>query len=810
MSTSPIQFSGVVSGLDTSAIIQAMLAADQAPITQLQRQSATLGSQQSALSQLSADAAALQQAIQALTLQSNVGAKIATTDSPSGSPAIVTATAGSGAANGSFQVTVKQLATATRVTSTSPDGTTPAAIGAAVDLTVPLANAGFGTAITTGTFTINGKQITIDSSTVLDDPSNPDSLITLINNAGAGVTASIVNDAYGRPNAIRLLSSAGKSIQLGSSSDTSNFLSAVGLLSGAVVGYTATTVTGSPVASGAISATITVDGKTVAISQSDGTFSGAQNAAYIVQQLNAAGLDVTASVAGAGSDQIQLTQNTPGSQQVISVSVSGTNASSVGLTNGTYQNGTDAITTPDALGEINPSQSLSSQHFVTALQPDANGGGMIQINGVQVSWSAGDSLNNVISKINASGAGVIAAYDPLTDRLTLSASQTGGSAISLEEVSGNLLQSLHLLVDPTTSVPQQLGQNAIVNVSGVNNGQDIVTSSNTLSNVVPGVTLTLNRASTTPVTVTISQDTTTTINAVQSFVNAVNHLFDDIDKFTATNPDPSQAGVLTADPSIEGIEDTLRTLISSPVLGGTPGYATLSSIGISTGAIGSAPGSTNRLQLDTSKLTTALQNNPNAVVALFAGLQGTVSAVTQTSGTGNFITGATGTPLDVHQNGTYVITVDASGNATVEFDAADGRVLDKNSGVLVASSTNASLIPGVTLTTGATIQPGTFQIPVTWTQVGAAVTLNDYLKSLTDPINGLFAARNQEISNEQQDISARIDDLQELLNTRQQGLEQQFAQLEAILAQLQMQSNQLGAQILGMTGGTASAGASLG
>jgi flagellar hook-associated protein 2 len=810
VSTSSIQFSGVVSGLDTSAIIQAMLAADQAPITQLQRQSATLSSQQAALNQLSADATALQQAIQALTLQSNVGAKVATTDTPTGSPPIVTATAGSSAANGSFQVTVKQLATSTRVTSSSPDGTTPAAIGAAVNLTAPLASAGFGTAITTGSFTINGKQITIDSSTVLDDPSNPDSLVTLINNAGAGVTASVVSDAYGRPNAIRLVSSAGTPIQLGSSSDTSNFLSATGLLSGAVVGYTATTVTGSSVASGALSATITIDGKTVTIDQSNGSYTSAQNAAYIVQQLNAAGLDVTASVTGAGSDQIQLTQNTPGSQQVISVSVSGPNAAAVGLTNGTYQNGTDAITTLDPLGEINPSQSLSTQQFATPLQTDASGGGVIQINGVQVTWSAADSLNNVISKINASGAGVIAAYDPLTDRVTLSASQTGGSAISMEDVSGNLLQSLHLLTNATTSVPQQLGQNAVVNISGVNNGQDIVTASNTLSNVVPGVTLTLDRASTTPVTVTISQDTTTTISTVQSFVNAVNHLFDDIDKFTATNPDPSQAGVLTADPSIEGIEDTLRTLISSPVLGGTPGYTTLSSIGISTGAIGSAPGTTNRLQLDTTKLTAALQNNPNAVVALFAGLQGTVGAVTQTTGTGNFIAGATGTPLNVHQNGTYVITVDASGNATVEFDAADGRVLDKNSGVLVANSTNASLIPGVTLTTGATVQPGTFQIPVTWTQVGAAVTLNDYLRSLTDPINGLFAARNQEIGNEQQDISARIDDLQELLNTRQQGLEQQFAQLEAILAQLQMQSSQLGAQILGMTSSSSSAGSSTG
>lgn len=806
MSTSPIQFNGVVSGLNTGAIIQAMLAADQAPITQLQAQSATLTTQQAALNQLSTDVSNLYAAIQALTLQSNVGAKTATTDTPSGTPAIVSATAGPGAADGSFQVTVKQLATATRVTSTSPDGTTPAAIGAAINLTAPLANAGFGSAITTGTFTINGKQITIDANSVLDDPANAaNSVVDMINAAGAGVTASIVNDAYGRPNLIQLVSDPGQSIQLGSSSDTSNFLSAVGLLNGAIVGNTAATVTGSSVASGAISATITIDGKTVSINQTDGTFTGAQNAAFVVQQLNAAGLDITASVTGTNADQIQLTQNTKGSQQVINVS--GTNTASVGLTSGVYQNGTDAVTTPNPVGEINPGQALSTQNFATPLTP-VNGGGTIQINGTQITWSASDSLNNVITKINASGAGVIASYDPLTDRVSLSASQTGGGAISMQDVSGNLLESLHLLTNATTSVPQQLGQNAIVNISGVNNGQDIVTASNTLNNVVPGVNLTLLRQNSSPVTVTISQDTTTTIHAVQSFITAANTLFGDIDKMTAADPDPSKAGIFSADSSIQGIEDTLKSLISSAVVGGTPGYNTLTSIGISTGAIGSAPGTTNTLQLDTNKLTQALETNPNAVAALFAGLAGNVGPVTQTSGTGNFLTGASGLPVGNHLNGNWIVNVDSAGNATAQFDAANGATMFNYTGTLAPNATNASLIPGVTLTTGSTIQAGTFQIPVSWTQVGAAVSLSDYLKGLVDPINGFFTSRNQEISNEQQDINSQINSLQDVLATRQQGLEEQFAQLEGVLAQLQMQGGQLGAQIASLTGSGISSGGS--
>ncbi len=807
------QFNGVISGLNTSAIIQAMLTQYTQPISLLQTQSSQLTSQQSAINQISTDTSALQTAIQALTLASNVAAKTATTNTPAGSPAVVTATAGSGAANGSFQVTVKQLATATSVTSASPDGgTTAAAIAAAVNLTAPLASAGLGTAITTGTFTINGKTITIDGNTALDNPSNPtESIVDEINNSGAGVTASIVDDAYGRPNEIRLISNSGQPIQLGNNSDTSNFLAAVGLSSGAIVGNTASTVTGIPVAAGVIDATMIVDGKTVNLNQTNSGNTGAQNAAYIVSQLNAAGLDVTASVTGTGNDQIQLTQNTKGSQQVIDITVSGTNASAVGLTNGTYQNGTDSVTTTTPLGETNPTASISSVSFATPLAP-VSGGGTISINGTQINWSTSDSLNNILSKINSSSAGVLASYDPLTDRVTLSANQTGGGAINLQDVSGNLLESLHLMTNATTSVPQQLGKNSIVDISTVNNGQDIVSSSNNLNGIVPGVNLTLNSTSATPVTVTVGQDTTTTTNAVQGFVNAANTLFGDIDKLTAETGNAATAGVLAGDTGIQSIEDTLKTMIASPVTGGTPGYNTLASVGITTGAIGSAPGTTNQLQLDTATLDAALQANPNAVQNLFAGLNGTLGAVTQTSGTGNFVSGASGLPTNSHTNGTYVVTVDGSGNATAEFDQADGQVLFNSSATLSANGTNNTLIPGVTLTTGATVQAGTFQIPVTWNQVGAAVSLNDYLNSLTNPTTGFFANRNQSITSEQTDISSQISDLQNQMSVAQQGLQQEYSQLEVTLSQLQMQSGALSAQAAALasmsSSGTGSSGSS--
>jgi flagellar capping protein FliD len=91
-------------------------------------------------------------------------------------------------------------------------------------------NAGLATAVTSGTFTINGVQFTVDST-----KNSISDLITDINASAAGVTASYNTQT----SALTLVSTTPgpQSILLGAGSDTSNFLTAVGL-------KTATPVTG--------------------------------------------------------------------------------------------------------------------------------------------------------------------------------------------------------------------------------------------------------------------------------------------------------------------------------------------------------------------------------------------------------------------------------------------------------------------------------------------------------------------------------------------------------------------------------------
>lgn len=627
-----MSLSGLTGGIDFTSLISQLMSVQQQPLVAYQQQLAGLQTQQGAIGQIQSDVSALETAVQQLTLTSTVGAKSATSSSSG-----VSATATPDATNATYSVVVKQLATPTQVTSGSIGGA-PAAMGAAVNLTAPLASAGFATPVTNGTFSINGVSFTIDANSVLDDPTNPaNSLVDLINNSSAGVTASVVNDAYGRPDLIQLTSKSGTAIQLGSSSDTSNFLTASGLAGGAIVGNTATSVTGSSVGSGALSATLTINGIGVTIAQTNGSFTGAQNAAAIASAINSANLGVTATTTGANGDQVQLTLNTPGSQGTISLSSSGANAAALGLTSGTYQNGTDDVVGGNLLGAIDPSSSLSSNTFATPLAP-VNGGGSFTINGVAIDWSSGDSLNDVLNRINASSAGVRATYDPLSDRVTLTSTGTGGGAIAMQDTSGNFLQALHVLSSPTSSVPQQLGQNAIVNISGVNGGNDLTVPSNTVSSAIPGVTLTLQQASSSPVTVTVGQDTSTTTTAVQNFVTAVNTLYGDIDKYTASNPGGT-SGVLAGDPEIQGIETAVQEMIDGVVSSGPTGYQDLASVGISTGAIGSPVQSSYTLQLDTQALTQALQNNPTAVTQLLVGNGSTQGFAVQLN---NYLNGLTG------------------------------------------------------------------------------------------------------------------------------------------------------------------------
>jgi flagellar hook-associated protein 2 len=318
-----LTFGGFASGLDTNAIIDALIAASERPIVLAQSKLATIQTRQASLASINTSVANLTARAAALKDASIVGAKRATVTLQNGETAKVTASASSAAAVGSFTVDVLGLATATKTQSTS-------AMGLAVTQNVALANGGFSTAVTTGTFTVNGATVTIDAATVLSDGADlvgANTIVAKIRDAGVGVTASVVNDADGRANLLQLTS--GAAITLGSGGDTSNFLAAANLLQ-SPAGTTRTSTR--PMAGVNTGATLQSARLATALATASGSFTingvsiswdrTVDSLANVIARINASGAGVTATY-DVTTDRLALTRTATGSSSIALADVSG-------------------------------------------------------------------------------------------------------------------------------------------------------------------------------------------------------------------------------------------------------------------------------------------------------------------------------------------------------------------------------------------------------------------------------------------------------------------------------------------------------
>lgn len=766
---------GLLSGLNTQDIISKLMALERRPLQLLQdRQSAEQKRLQS-VNALQAAISKLRDTLGTLLQPSTINAKLATSDASG----VVAATAGADAINGTYRITVSQLATATRVVSSGP-------MGQVIDRTAPLASAGFRrTPIVTdsngnpATFTINGHTITVSATTTLDD-GTANSLIYQINNASAGVTASLIPDADGRPNnRIQLVSAPGQTIRLGSGADTSNVLRLLNLADATVQGYTAATVTSGPASAGALSTSITINGVTTTITQTDSGFSAADNAAFIAAAINNNAANTVTAVAN-GDGTITLTHKTLGAAQQIVITAPG---AGTGFSAGTTQNGTDRVVSTASLGVTDLGRPLASSRLVTPISGlDSQGNGEFKINGVSVRYHASDSITAIVNRINAANAGVTAFYDPLTDRLRLTATTTGGTAIALQDVTGNFLAATGL-----AGAAQQLGQNAVFAIEGVNGGAPLTSSSNTVTGYIPGVTLELKGTSTNPVTVTVAQNTQATLDQVRAFVSAFNAALDAIDTQTAYDSKSKTAAPLAGDASVLQLQRQLRSLVNAAALGVGGSYRSLADLGISTGAVGSKAGTTNRLVLDEAKLSAALAANPQAVQAVLAGFQATLGTP---SGAGNIVS-VTGQPRDQHVNGTYYVKVlDANHTVEVRFVSSDGRELYRTTGTLTPGVDNTSLIPGVTLRVNGSLAVGEDSFSLNVVARGVGVGLQDYLSGLLGE-QGFFKIRADASTTISRDLADRIAAMEARLKDREAALSRRFTALETTLARLQTQSGAL-------------------
>jgi flagellar hook-associated protein 2 len=239
--------------------------------------------------------------------------------------------------------------------------------------------------------------------------------------------------------------------------------------------------------------------------------------------------------------------------------------------------------------------------------------------------SGNNSLTNIRDQINASGAGVTAniVTDSTGSRLVLRSNTTGLS--SGFKVTANSTDSANglagLAYDPSSGVNTSALKVAAGNAKAVVNGLDIESESNTLSTVVDGLTITLNKP-TTGVSLSVTQDTGSIKTAITNFVTAYNamaQLFATDTKYVPNSDGKSAgtAGPLQGDSTVTGIQYLMRTIAGgSTNLGGA--FSRLADLGLD-------PQKDGTLKVDDTKLSAAVGNVAN-LKAFFMGVDKTNSS----------------------------------------------------------------------------------------------------------------------------------------------------------------------------------------
>lgn len=260
-----------------------------------------------------------------------------------------------------------------------------------------------------------------------------------------------------------------------------------------------------------------------------------------------------------------------------------------------------------------------------------NGAGGFTVNSAKAAQSvtidsSNDTLSGIRDAINAANIGVSATIinDGTGYKLSMTSTDSG-AANSLKitvngDSDGNDVDNAglsQLAYDPAGSAGNGknltqtvAAQDAILNVDGING---ITKSSNTVTDVIQGVTLNLlsQSASGVSTTLTVANDTGAVQNSVQNFVKAYNDLNATLSNATAYDAKTKQAGVLQGDSSILSLQRQLRSMLTSNIDGLNGSYKLLSDIGVGFQLDGT-------LALDSSKLQNAINTNFKDIAGIFA------------------------------------------------------------------------------------------------------------------------------------------------------------------------------------------------
>ena len=300
--------------------------------------------------------------------------------------------------------------------------------------------------------------------------------------------------------------------------------------------------------------------------------------------------------------------------------------------------------------------------------------------------TAETTVAQLASQINSLDMGVSASVisvDGTDYKLILSSDDTGDA---------NTFTTSGTVTSLATMDTLQQGVDAEVTIGSGPSALTLSRSSNTITDLVPGLTIDLRETTTSAVTISTQRDVDGTVAAIKSLMDEVNSTLNTIADATRYSPDSETAGPLTGSSAARSLAMDLRSSISSAVKSGAD-YAVASSVGISLNRDGT-------FDVNETTLREALQSDFEGVVDLL------VQSGSSADSRATFVT------------------------------AGDGTVEGSYDVVITQAATRAQATSSVFSSPGS---DSTFQLVVGGTSVDVSVTVGQNITQVVDAINSALS-----------------------------------------------------------------------
>ncbi|HHN74395.1 MAG TPA: hypothetical protein ENK10_04125 [Acidobacteria bacterium] len=316
-------------------------------------------------------------------------------------------------------------------------------------------------------------------------------------------------------------------------------------------------------------------------------------------------------------------------------------------------------------------------------------GGYNQIT-VNVSAANGNnSLQAVADEINNADEGVIATIvNDGTDDILIVRSEKTGAAKGM-----TISDTTNLNLDASGNV-LQAAQDAQLDVDGVS----ITSASNSVTGAIQGVTLSLTGATTSTVTLNVTEDTETAKQSLQDFVDAYNEVNDYFDQQFGT-AEFRAASAVAGSLTVRQVQLDLQAIVTDKVTGIPSGkLSTLSELGISF-----ADDGTGRIEFESSKFDALVD----------AGRFDEVAAVLMSTGS----------------------TTDSS----VVFDSSSSRTVAGTYAITVSQAAERADVAGSTaIAAGGITQNENLSIELNSSTLSVALTAGDTITDIVSKLNSAF------------------------------------------------------------------------